>query len=373
MCGLWGAYSSALSGSERDNALFLGFLSQTRGSDSTGVATVWRGKKNKFKQRTVKAVDHATGFMHSGQCGKAFENNNPFLIMGHCRAATLGAINERNAHPIEEGPVILCHNGSVSHFLQDKKSETHSDSREIARRFWQKGITQTLKDTNGEPWALTWIDSRSRTFNLARNNGRTLWMIKSRDNTYYWASERWMLQSLALKSTHIFEEPYMVPVHTRIAFELGTTRETRTELELTSPWTNSYLLCHVCKKGKMFCECGKKKEELVTNPFVTAVSKLLEDKRSHIFDKPNKGSSLDEMNKGFVYKGWQGGIVSISKVFDRLRKGCDMCKRPCTPREPTHWIGDDAFVCDDCKKNNPNALMYLKDIVSYESSIHRKV
>lgn len=379
MCGLFGAYTSRLDNNELENVQFLGLLATTRGIDSSGLAVFGRGKKNKITLRTHRKVDDWLSAMKDKNFKTAINIDNRFCIMGHTRWATLGAINMRNAHPIEEGGIVLCHNGSVDHFCKDAKSETDSDSREIARRLGRGNLSQTIKEIGNGHFAMTYVDLVRGTFNMVRNGYRPLaYMYNSADTTLYWASLPWMLEALKFKEgPSRFGEVHILPVDENHQFKLGTMEFRKVPIEQKKPviihseapkkpneaFKITPLFCRKCSKRNIFCSCDNDRLDtsgsglMRSEDLITAAVKNVSVPLLPAPAEPRLHS----------YSGYKGTILSVGAVLPVLKKGCACCTAQGLVIQTTKWFAPDKFICQKCYDSDPVVKEHLvKEIPIYD-------
>lgn len=364
MCGLFGALSSTLTNDEVSNVQFLALLSSTRGIDSTGIAVLGHSSKGKAPRLTVhKELGNSCSFLSSKEGKDAFDIGGKFAILGHTRWATIGAVNLHNAHPIEEDNIILCHNGSIDHFVKDKRSETESDSRELAKRIG-KGLVSALRSAGTGAYACTYADLDKRTINLVRNCQRPLcFMFDDNKSTLYWASEAWMLEALAFKKGHKnFCKPESLRIDAVWSFPFSSIQGKVTLLDLEPPkkkeegekgniipphkaLASPMLCCRFCKRLTKSCICSDQKSK-VSVPSIAAEF------------------------KGMTYKGYNGQRLAVAAVAPRLKQGCASCAQPATPRDTVQWFDANEFVCTRCAESDDVVKYYLlKDHRVYASSL----
>lgn len=199
MCGICGAFStSPLSEHELDKVRKLVVLNHWRGEDSTG-AMWWNSpvtaaideKPMKKDFGYMKRLEHPFYFeqitWEEDLKKKAWKENRPQAISVHCRAATIGAIKVKNAHPFHSQNIIGMHNGTVSaDFRNSKKFET--DSEAIINNIAQLGIEDTIQDLPyNAAYALVWMNMKDGTLNFLKNVSRPL-HIYNQGSTIYWSS-----------------------------------------------------------------------------------------------------------------------------------------------------------------------------------------
>jgi predicted glutamine amidotransferase len=373
---LFGVISTSLSNDEVKDAQFLGLLSTTRGVDSTGIAVFGRGKKNKVTLRTHRKVDNFLSFMKDKEAHDACSAHGRFLLMGHTRWATLGAVNLRNAHPIEEGGIVLCHNGSVDHFLRDKKSEDDSDSREIARRLNKQGLEKTMHEIAYSAAAMTYVNLPKQTFTLSRNGGRPLcYMFNKGNNTMYWASSEWILNALREKEgKDKFGSIFGLAEDIDYRFKLGQPLATREVIKLKpkptvvysssndSPFRHKPMFCHICQKHCDSCDCWDEKNLRLPGiiPVVPSVPLL---------PKPAGTRPTD----AHLYQGYKGVKLTVGAVLPVLQKGCASCGKPGALIQTSKWMSDDWFLCEKCYDSDDVVTTHgIKNLVAYDGYLLAK-
>jgi hypothetical protein len=168
------------------------YVDSLRGHHSTGLAAVgFDGSIESFK----KAVD-GPDFLQLDKTEAILDNGIMTAVMfAHNRYATKGGVSTKTAHPFTRGDITLCHNGTLtSQYYMPAGATFAVDSECIANAFNVEGAEKTIPTLRGA-FALTWYDEGKKTFNIVRNDERTLCFAnhKGRKVTYY-ASERKMLE-----------------------------------------------------------------------------------------------------------------------------------------------------------------------------------
>ncbi len=211
MCGLSGAYG-AIGKPEVGAFNTLQMFAQLRGKDSTGVGLIYANKKR--KPDVLKSVGGQESLAientaHFDQLSWALLDKNLLCVIGHNRWATVGVVNEENAHPFHVKNIIGCHNGTIPVYDMrhlDKHNYGKTDSQILFEELGEgKSIADTVKFLPGA-WALTWYDTKKRELHMCRNKERTLFVAKSKSGkVLFWASESWML-SIALARSGVAHE-----------------------------------------------------------------------------------------------------------------------------------------------------------------------
>lgn len=102
-CGIVGFSGKGVFDKQKINQLMI-WNSFVRGEDATGIYS----PKNGLKKDIKKACDFLTS--------NTIEEDN--LLIAHVRAKTVGINIAKNAHPFNEGNVILAHNGTLKNHYQ---------------------------------------------------------------------------------------------------------------------------------------------------------------------------------------------------------------------------------------------------------------
>jgi predicted glutamine amidotransferase len=206
MCGLVGLVCKSMTLDHKKAFRLLLWLDEKRGRHSTGVCYV----NEKFEYNYYKALGTSYEMYDTDDKNEFFEKSglvkehSPLVLMGHNRHATMGAINVDNAHPFEvnDGHIIGAHNGTLhkgyalwnlKHYTKDKV-----DSQALYEELSEDGgdMQVTYPKLDGA-MALTWVDTKANTFNIARNIQRELNYATLRDQQgIIYASEAWMLQAV---------------------------------------------------------------------------------------------------------------------------------------------------------------------------------
>lgn len=195
-----------------------------RGEDSAGVGVV----RQDGEALAAKAAVHPWYFINSPIMAPIDrELPTAQIVLGHCRAATQGAVNNANAHPFTVGDVMMVHNGTIHATDMNTPNGVGfiTDSHKLAALLSEAAVgdAHTVFGETGGAWAVVWYDKRDGSLNFARNDQRPMYFGHTPDKKILtWASESWMLlagQSRAgdrLKSLEINE----VPKHTHLKYLL---------------------------------------------------------------------------------------------------------------------------------------------------------
>lgn len=236
--------SSLLVSNEVTRINTLGLVSSLRGIHSTGVATAYRpatGETTAKYMYWADAINSAT-FLESEPYKSMTTDTGLQLVLGHCRHATLGAVNKANAHPFYVEPVLGCHNGTMQSFapphnLRDTETDSLRFYRKLAETVTKGGTFKDVRDEHmkdSDAYALTWIDTTDNTLHITRNEARTLYMmltthITSNAGTMYYASEPCFLKLMDSRSTISHQAPVFFKPHKEYVFDIGDVSSMRVE------------------------------------------------------------------------------------------------------------------------------------------------
>lgn len=235
MCGLVGV-AGKLTLPDESLMKRLLLLDWWRGQDSTGLASVL----GEGHPEIVKRATHPINLFDSKEFQRVLDARKSFAFIGHNRAATVGVVNEVNAHPFQYGNITGAHNGTIDKAswkrLEDAAGiETTVDSAAIFACIDKIGIDETLaliehgRTSSTGAWALVWFDYTRDTMCFIRNEHRPLWYaVHEKESKFVWASESIMIQaaeeptaSWSLEaddegySLHSFEEDWLYEVPLR--------------------------------------------------------------------------------------------------------------------------------------------------------------
>jgi asparagine synthetase B (glutamine-hydrolysing) len=387
MCGLFGGVSSFLSTDEVGYIKTLGIISSLRGEDSTGIALGYRhGKKKKAVSVSVLKDVVTPGELFQQNCvNQAMFKSSPFLIMGHCRSATIGDVNYDNAHPIVAGDIVGVHNGTIYNF-RPTYGTGGSDSNVLFSKLAEKGIESVVQEADGA-FALVWIDKAKNTLNFLRNDQRTLFFMSDIGNTtVLWASEESFLRFIKerFKGLATWKDPVALPVDVHCHFSLETTSNFLFKMQ------------HLKKKAKEvessalipFQEFKGTQKEKTSLPVVTSVpAQTSVPVQTGRIEKPVTQVALTDQERAnrrliaeaarkarqelgdekALYKGFQGIAYGIQYAEARLGCGCVMCSAQKSIEDTVFWIAKEDYFCEACY-NDPSRRE-LHNGSSYKSAI----
>ena len=199
MCGIVGVVSSAGITDWQKRAKWFAkalLVDVFRGEDSTGVIGVDKLDQSIF---TYKKAMPSYDFLQLKQVDWMLTNFDNFrYVVGHNRAATVGGVNHKNAHPFVRGPISLVHNGTLwSRHGIDRTIIVDSDAIAHALSLVEPDQAKEVLEKLDGPFALVWHDSRDNSFHMVRNKERPMhFAFNEKNDTMYYASEPWMIRDI---------------------------------------------------------------------------------------------------------------------------------------------------------------------------------
>lgn len=198
MCGIVGFVSNTYKQCWKSKTDFIYralFVDTLRGEDATGMFAVPFGKWDDEPLMFKKAIP-APDYLQMRGAGKMIQSADTYFAwVGHNRAATTGKLNNASAHPFQHEHITLVHNGT----LDSRKGLSNNfavDSEDICYSLAQTDDPKALLEQLDGAYALVWYNSKTQTFNLARNADRPLFFgFTESGNHMFFASEAWMLDA----------------------------------------------------------------------------------------------------------------------------------------------------------------------------------
>lgn len=219
-----------------------------RGDDSTGVFYRPKGETGSGKVLPTagwcKAVDDGYRFVKSkAYKACAGDVDKYWFMFGHNRAATVGAVTVDGAHPFQEGPITLIHNGTL-HSTYDLPQSQHKlgvdvDSHALCHNLALVEPEEAAEKVIGKidgAFALVWHDARNDTLNIIRNDERPLHVAKEyKGRTLYFTSEAAQLHYLEDKLNLAFESVTYPEPGVLLQFKQGSIKPRVSKVELYNP------------------------------------------------------------------------------------------------------------------------------------------
>ena len=217
MCGIWGFITTETYRGNSDRRKFIenaAIAGTVRGDDGAGVFIV----KHKMEEAETADWVKVASDGYSLVCNKHYQEKlgiqskieNIRAVIGHNRSATMGNVDTDNAHPFQEGPITLVHNGTLHttwelpQSMTDLKKdgqEVEVDSHVIAHNLaTATDPADVIKLLDGA-FVLIWHDARDHSINVVRNDKRPLHFAPTAcEDTILIASEAEMLHWLAKRN-----------------------------------------------------------------------------------------------------------------------------------------------------------------------------
>lgn len=346
MCGLFGVIGTSLTPAERYHFAQLAYLSCFRGTDSTGCAAVGKEKGGKMHVRMHKSVDNPVSFVESAGFHDKILAHNPFLLMGHARAATVGDVKPQNAHPFRYKHIIGAHNGTIPKL----GSKTRTDSEELYTLIADNGL-DILKELDGA-YALTYLDTESKTINFIRNSQRPLFFMRGGANIILYASERRMLLYMGdlLNWSHTIPIT-MFETDKRYWIEFGSTVIHSESLKDERPFVSAI------------------KPPVIANPRMSPALQVglgypyssveTSVKTVEVKEPPTVKDQADRLiSSKYVWKGFRDEEMTVDEYKERLAIGCCNCEKVCTPAQKTFFVDRNDYLCPECQKDGTIMSMF---------------
>lgn len=238
MCGLCGMITNGFY--KHDHKIFsnLLYLSALRGLDSTGVAsadTVEEKGSKKLSLAMYKTMYDASGLLTElrgadkdpdlKDLDYVFgDRKSKKAMLGHCRAATVGSVSLKNAHPFAFQNVLGMHNGTIrGNFIESDKFGTDSEGiyNLINKHGLQDALQEVIDGSTNAAYTLTYIDRKTKTLNLIHNAQRPLFIALNKYSRWaVWASESWMISTAATRTNSDIQEIFSPKDNFLVSFDL---------------------------------------------------------------------------------------------------------------------------------------------------------
>lgn len=217
MCGIVGFITAEKATSTERKRWFINALRAgvVRGDDGTGMFLV--PHEHTGSADWAKIGSTPEDFLRSEPAqarlgsGKSFDDYR--AVIGHNRSATIGSVSTNNAHPFQEGPITLVHNGTLNNTKNLPHDKALSkgvdvDSHLICHSLATHTVPEVVKQLDGA-YVLVWHDARDQSVNIIRNDRRPLHLMALKyQNTVLMASEAEMLWWLVKRSNFTAGDVY---------------------------------------------------------------------------------------------------------------------------------------------------------------------
>ncbi len=328
MCGVVGFIGTP---SKVNRQIFLDMLMMDvrRGPHSTGV--VGASKKAAY---TLKSTQLPWDLAAEEEFQEEIMGKNWPVMMGHNRFATLGAVNNDNAHPFWHDHIIMTHNGTLTGlYRMDKYLDFDTDSEVFTYNVAKKGIKEVYEQTGGA-MTCVWWDQKTSHLNVITNGQRPFTFTYSADHrTMFYASEDWMFR-LACEARKVPLDKNHYTLESNNLWEFYLTRGGRVETESSElkPFVTTTGGVHLGGYGYT----GMEGEDVEDWPDYLSDAAKKTDKASQTFNR-TFGAAIDVIPNEETWK---------------LRFGqtpCIICKCDMATEHKTALLVDsETIACDDC-------------------------
>lgn len=357
MCGLVGIAGKL---EFRDEALTRRLLMYDyfRGMDSTGLAAIHKDGE----ATCVKIASHPIDLFDMKSFDRALSYGKSNAFIGHNRAATKGAVSNKNAHPYVCGDIIGAHNGTLeySSWADLKKvvgEDQETDSHAIFECINMIGIEETSTMLAGA-WSLVWYDRVSESLNFLRNDKRPMWFAWTDTfDKLIWSSDWRFIDSACNSGTGINETASHNLYSSKDGYSFFPT-----DIDQHYSYKISDLLNADKKEPTPTVQELKGKEVVVTSNFT---------KPTHVMSGKTDGTTetawtsiKNKDKKNDVYQAVPGdapfGEWWDEETFDLLATyGCSFCGKPVGFYEEGVVIyeSDDLVVCPSCSGETTSRII----------------
>lgn len=119
------------------------------------------------------------------------------VMIGHCRAATVGEVTLANCHPFKKDDLVISHNGTILSKIFNK-DPTQTDSEQMVEYMAERSVLEGLQELGErDAYAIAGVDTKKGEMYLSRNDKRSLHIaISSVRGVMWWASEKPFLEMI---------------------------------------------------------------------------------------------------------------------------------------------------------------------------------
>jgi len=281
------------------------YVDAVRGRDSTGIMSL--GDSGWFDWRKLSGMP--TELLGSVSTTKFFSSATTLgmCLFGHNRAATKGVVNTDNAHPFEEGNIVLMHNGTLDNeysFKEWQNKDIQVDSQLAASLLNIYGVEETLRRISGA-FTFIWFDIAEKKIKIIRNEERPLYMAYStKDQRFYFASEGMMLQWVLSRNKVDYDKIISISAGDLYEFTTDSFDYTQTTMKLNEKF--------VSKWESYYDTTNHTRGVAKTH---TPVAKLLEDLPNH---KIGERVIMEVLDFGYVETNNKKVIIAGALKYDEF-------------------------------------------------------
>lgn len=199
MCGLFGMMGPGITKRDTEFLYNLAIVSQIRGLDGFGISQFHQRESN---PKVFKSADdfnyHAIKKFEAAEKKDLFNSLFDSVFMCHVRAATVGEVLVKNAHPFTTNKYIIAHNGTLVESKYRHGKDNYCDSYYLSKDIDKRGLQTVLEELDSKSaFAITLWDKKEKMMSFTHNSLRPLaFAINKHRSVVYWASEKNMLEWL---------------------------------------------------------------------------------------------------------------------------------------------------------------------------------
>jgi len=239
MCGIYGIAKSPTPYTNKQLKVVKKVLremavdSESRGAHSSGIAKVGANT------RIYKSLLPSSKFVDTKEYHDAVRSlkTDSYILLGHTRFATEGAIVKSNAHPFRVGDVVGAHNGCVYNIseMQTKlDKQCPVDSQLIFKSLNDSDNIQEAVQNFDADFALSFVKKNPMKLYLTREENRPLYVAYVPSlKTLFYASEDSFVEDALVKNGINDVDVYSLNKNTLYAFDTAKFDNIKTNVEKT--------------------------------------------------------------------------------------------------------------------------------------------
>lgn len=239
MCGIYGIAKSPTPYTNKQLKVVKKVLremavdSESRGAHSSGIAKVGANT------RIYKSLLPSSKFVDTKEYHDAVSSlkTDSYILLGHTRFATEGAIVKSNAHPFKVGDVVGAHNGCVYNIseMQSKlDKQCPVDSQLIFKSLNDNDNIQEAVQNFDADFALSFVKKNPMKLYLTREENRPLYVAYVPSlKTLFYASEDSFVEDALVKNGISDVDVYSLFKNTLYTFDTSKFDDIKTNVEKT--------------------------------------------------------------------------------------------------------------------------------------------